>query len=331
MTKGEFDKLSEKYLSDKMTTDEQKLLEKWAQFHSDADYDIFQDETEYRQTSRRLWHRIASHTGLPTAAKPLWQRASLWTGLAASVLIAVFTYFYVPSNQDKPALVHGIETTNAAPSRQLTILPDGTTVILEKNASIVIDADYGKKNRTVFLSGEAFFNVKRNTQKPFLIHSGELATEVLGTSFRIKPQPNNRTIEVIVKTGSVSVYTTNKNDHSKLDGVVVTPNQKAIYDAVAKTITSYIVDNPELVAASKAAPDFHFEEIPAEDVFTAISKAYGIEILVANESIKECAFTGNLTGMSLFNQLSAICDVIGAEYEIRGTTVFISGQGCQER
>ncbi|SDG30650.1 FecR family protein [Dyadobacter soli] len=328
MTKGEFDILSEKYLSDEINPEELKMLEKWARFHSNADYDVFQNEAESKRISSRLWQRIVTDVEPLVKMKPLWKTNKFWAGLAASVLMAVLCYLYLAPEKRKVSNIKGVETKNITSFRQLTILPDGSAVTLEKDAAIVIDAGYGKKNRTVYLTGEAFFDVKRNPRMPFLIHSGGLATEVLGTSFRIKPQNGDRTIEVIVKTGRVSVYTNNKIDRRKRNGVVITPNQKAVYDALGKTITSNLVDNPEPLETSKIRPDFHFDETRIGDVFAALSKAYGLEILVANESLKQCIFTGNLNKMGLFDQLAAICEVTGAEYEIRGTTVFVSGLSC---
>jgi ferric-dicitrate binding protein FerR (iron transport regulator) len=64
-------------------------------------------------------------------------------------------------------------------------------VQLNPNSTISYPEHFGQKTRTVYLKGEAFFNIKRNPAKPFVVHTGDLVTEVLGTSFTIKSYENS--------------------------------------------------------------------------------------------------------------------------------------------
>lgn len=332
MTQHEFDILSEKYAAGQCDALEVALLEKWATLHYQHHDDkrIFDHEAEVKEIDKRLWNRIQNNTDLHPAKimrLPQW----IWIGIAACLTFVVG--YFMLTDRETPQIVslpkEGIETKNKANTRQKVVLPDGSMVFLEKNASIITDENYGKQSRMVYLTGEAFFDVKRNEKLPFLVYSGNLVTEVLGTSFRIKPQPNSKMIEVSVKTGRVSVYATESKKTNKLNGVILTPNQKVVFNTELKTIQQGIVDMPQLVIPNLKAADFQFEEATIASVLISIEKVYGVEIEVANPVINQCAFTGDLNGLNMYKQLDLICESISAKYEIRGTTIFILGNGCK--
>ncbi|MEZ4905299.1 MAG: FecR family protein [Spirosomataceae bacterium] len=329
MTQHEFDLLAEKYVTGQCSSEEIALLEKWAAHHYDEKY-TSPNEVEAKILEKQLWQRIESETDLRPIKNikiPQW----IWIGVAACLTV-VIGYFVV--NKPKSAEIafvpkEGIETKNRANSRQKVVLPDGSIVMLEKNASIVTDENYGRHSRSVYLTGEAFFEVKRNEKVPFLVHAGDLITEVLGTSFRIKPQQNTKTIEVSVKTGRVSVYSTEPQKKNKRNGVILTPNQKILFNTELKTMEQGIVDLPQLVNQNMKVSDFQFEEATIVSVLKLLQGVYGVEIEVANPVLNQCAFTGDLNGLDMYKQLDLICESISAQYEIRGTTIFVLGNGCK--
>lgn len=341
MTNQEYDLLFEKYKQNECTAEDLRFLEKWS---SDLyENHKFADNIETDVTEKKLWTRIEKSLLQNTSSNyktknkvalfiGRFKRASV--GIAACFL-AVIGYFLVSnfnnSNDfDLGKQKHGIESKNIANNIQKVILPDNSVVSLEMNASIITDENYGKTNRTVYLEGEAFFEVQSNPQKPFLVYSGGLVTEVLGTSFRIKPKPKSNIIEVSVQKGKVSVYASeNKKTGSKLNGVILTTNQKVIFDTDQKTIRQGIVEAPIIIPQEFPKTEFVFEEETLENLIKTLELAYGVEILVSNSNLKQCAFTGDLNNLSLYKQLEFVCGSINAQYEIRGSTVFIVGQGCK--
>jgi transmembrane sensor len=332
MTHHEFDKLSDKYLAGNCTPEEIAMLKKWSEehyHHSDAT-GVFQQAREEETTGQRIWEHIAQDAFEAPRVRRLAPTTWAWMGVAASLLVLVL--FFTAKNrggeEQRDLIVKGIETKNIGHSKHQVTLPDGSIVVLEENASIITEENYGVHRRSVYLTGEAFFDIKRNPKVPFLVHSGELVTEVLGTSFRIKPQNRDRMIEVSVKSGRVSVYSTGPQRGKKRNGVIITPNQKILYDVQSKTIVQDIVDSPQLVKGHPPASDFRFEEATVQKVISVLKDAFGVEIEVANPALSQCAFTGDLNGLDLYRQLDMVCAVIGAEYEVRGVTVFLNGPGC---
>jgi len=97
--------------------------------------------------------------------------------------------------------------------KSVLILPDGTKVSLNKNSKIVYPRHFANNHRDIDLIGEAFFDVKRDTTKPFSIKTGEAIIEVLGTSFNVINK-RNKVVEVNVKSGKVSLK--NKRNKKKI-------------------------------------------------------------------------------------------------------------------
>jgi ferric-dicitrate binding protein FerR (iron transport regulator) len=222
-----------------------------------------------------------------------------------------------------------MEMKNMTLVDQKVLLKDGSLVILKPKSSIIYSKDFNIKKREVFLIGQAFFKVKRNVTKPFVVHSGDLNTEVLGTSFWVKSNTRNNQIEVSVTSGKVSVYSNKVSDNNNLNGVILTRNQKVVFDIVSKTINPTIVDNPLPILT----PDFSkgqliFQATPLQSVLSNVSKHYGVEIILTNPKSNDCLITADLNGLSLFTQLDLICKSVGAIYEKRGTVIFITGDGC---
>lgn len=336
MTQREFDQLSEKYLRGACSLEEIRLLETWyqAQHESSQQPELFADAQALTTTEKRLWQRIQNSTQMDKGRRRLLFSLRIAAGLAATLLL-LLGYFYwqnqatAQKNHSEIAQQQGIESINTSQHRQKLVLPDGSSVILEKNASIVVDEHYGRRTRKVFLQGEAYFEVKPNPQTPFLVFTESLVTEVLGTSFRIKPQALQKTIEVSVHSGRVSVYTTETLPNKKRNGLILNPNQKGIFYQESKTIQQAIVDAPQVLIPDLSHADFQFEDTSLEQIARIMQKVYGIELVLPNEHIRSCKFTGNLNGLSLQKQLDLLCGSFNIAYEIRGTSVFILGDHCE--
>ncbi len=334
MTVYEFDKLTEKYLLGECSPEETALLSDWADSQSTEPGGFLNTSDEY-DTEKKIWRRLEPKTSNPVhrvfsiiKVLPIWMRV---TAAACVVFITVYSLSFskVPNEIAQTPPQRGIETRNTASSKQKVYLADGSSVVLEKNASIVVDENFGRKTRTVFLDGGAFFDIHRNEKIPFLVHSGGIVTEVLGTSFHIQPSSNGKSIEVSVKKGKVSVYATQTHQSGDLDGVILTPNQKASFDTELHTIRTGIVDSPQILAVPVYDAGFAIQEEPIGKIIDRIRDAYGVEIVMSGSDLRQCHFTGDLTGLPMYTQLKFICESVGAKLETRGTTIFILGDSCQ--
>ena len=124
-------------------------------------------------------------------------------------------------------------------SKTRTILPDGSTVWLNAGSHIYYDKGFSGKYREVTLQGEAFFDIIRQPDKPFIVHAGNLNITVLGTAFNVKSYPEDATTETTLLRGLVKIT---RRDYEKQTPIVLHPNQKIILPqklepAAVKTIT----------------------------------------------------------------------------------------------
>jgi ferric-dicitrate binding protein FerR (iron transport regulator) len=218
---------------------------------------------------------------------------------------------------------------------ELLVLSDGTKVYLNPGSVLHFDHQFKGENREVYLEGEAFFQVKKNPNKPFLVYYNNIVTKVLGTSFRVATNKLNGQLVVEVKTGRVQVFENIKlgNTNSKITPVIITPNQKVSYDKDVRRFETAIVGHPEPVLPNEESlkmesKALYFEQQKLLHVFEQLEKYYLIDITVENESIYNCVFTGDLSNLDLFSALKIICITTNAEYEINGTKILIKGKGC---
>lgn len=326
MINKEFDSLSEKFNQGKCSKEELMLLQKLAndnlnfQNHSNLESSI--------EVQNKIWDKLDLGKGTGKKIKYYW----LASGIAASFVI-FFSVFFQSDFTNKLELAsiprNGVETKNNANSLQKITLPDGSHVLLGKNAHIVVAENFGVKTRTVYLTGEAFFTITKNEKIPFFVHVDNLITEVIGTSFKISKPTSDKLIEVSVKTGKVSVYTHDQKSMNKSNGVIITPNQKAVFNIISRTINESIVDVPQVILHNIKKTDFEFDDVNVSGIFKKMQQFYGIEIIQVNANINLCVFTGDLNGLDMFKQLDFICSSINASYEVRGSSIFISGEGCK--
>ncbi len=276
---------------------------------------------------------------------PVWVR---WAAAASVVLIMSWWFvnrqaaplemtYEVNREQSQSPLMEKVNDT-AKPI--LVTLADGSSIFLSPKSRISYAKTFNEGNkREVYLSGEAFFEVAKNPNKPFYVYANELVTKVLGTSFNVKAFPEDKNVEVKVRTGRVAVAVAEKISYRKnfsnreREGIVLLPNQQAVLTRHEIRLVKSLVKDPTLLSASAPTPlrySFVFEAARASDVFNLIEQAYGIDIVFDEEIFSKCQFTADLTDESLYEKLNIICKSIEADYQILDAQIIISGKGCAE-
>jgi transmembrane sensor len=287
-----------------------------------------------------IWHRIENtlEDERPMAVERwlTWQRA--WKVAAAVLLILGVGWFgrQQLGKTDFPALEFAqtesewVETRNEASQVMHVQLADGSRVDLQKGGQLRYRNELAGAQREVYLTGEAFFDVKKNPKKPFVVNANGLVTKVLGTSFRIKAPADAPTVTVDVKTGRVSVY---PNQPSRVHdpeskGMVLTPNQKVVFQRDAATLNKLLVEKPLPLIPKKEMQRFVFEDASVDRVFTAIERAYGIDIIFDEEVMQHCTLTMSIDNEDLFQKLDVICKVLDARYKLIDAQIVIYSKGC---
>lgn len=288
----------------------------------------------------RIWGRI-DETLSESRSVPLHRRLIQQWGwqLAASMLLILGIGWAIWQQADERllpgwAVIHTdnewVESVNEANQVMQVQLADGSRVELNKGGRLRYRKDLAGPLREVYLTGEAFFEVTKNPKKPFVVHANELITKVLGTSFRINAEAEAATVTVDVKTGRVSVYPDQptKSHDPESKGIVLTPNQKAVFQRERVALNKTLVEKPRLLVTQNQMQSFVFEDASAAQVFGSLEKAYGIEVMFDEDVMSNCKITVNLNDEDLFQKLDVICRVLDAEYKLIEAQVVIYSKGC---
>lgn len=214
------------------------------------------------------------------------------------------------------------------------LLSDGSVATLQKGSTLKFPDKFSGETRNVFLTGEAFFDVTKNPTKPFLVFANETVTKVLGTSFRIKAPDGANTVMVFVKTGKVSVYpkkeyeTLSDQDDREVSGVILHPNQQVVFNKKENRLEKGIVANPDLLSESAVNQELIFDDQPVTDVLRTLEKMYGITIVFDEETLSKCPISTIFKEENLKQRMNAICQAIGATYEVVDGQIILNSKGC---
>jgi ferric-dicitrate binding protein FerR (iron transport regulator) len=347
MKPQEFKELLERYAHGECTPQEEKFIDDWYERIGDQDKEeveiVLADHNDEKKREHRLWASI--NPEIPHHRKNFFR--SFRKMAAAILLLAVSALgIYLLSGeatlQEKFfALKQGeILTdesfrliTNTGTTPMNVNLDDGSVVILQPFSEIRFIKKFGASYREVYFSGEAFFKVKRDEHRPFIVYSNEVVTRVLGTSFNIKAYANEKEITVAVKTGKVSVYKTKdkgvtSKSPSDEQAVILTPNQQIVYNRVQDRVVKQLVEKPEIVLQKPTLFTMNYDGVPVTRILKVIEENYGVIIDYKEEELSGCVLTTSMSDEGLYERIDVICRAINAEYNIENAVIYIKGRGC---
>lgn len=197
------------------------------------------------------------------------------------------------------------------------LLPDGSKVWLNRNTILKYPRDFAGKNRVVYLDGEGFFDVKKNPEKPFVVHSTAMQVEVLGTVFNFRTGKEGQNVTATLLEGEVKVKGNNGEGL-----IVLSPGQQAELDRANRNLT--------VKPAEPGIEIWHSSvfELKQTDIFTLckmLENAYDVKIILAPEVDCTKTYSGPLKKKKTVGEtLDLIKKSLGIQYRIVGKNVFIS-------
>jgi transmembrane sensor len=281
-----------------------------------------------------IWASVEAETK-SVRLTPNWFR---WSVAASVALLIGFGIGFISnqkSNSDSYSTVQKdssekmVELINEKSTIQEITLSDNSKVLLKPNSKIKYEKEFKGTIREVYLTGEAFFDVQKDPQKPFIVYANDVITKVLGTSFNVRAFKNEKVL-VTVKTGKVSVFvnTNSKNNDPETKGIVLTPNQQVEVAVDSEKFSRSLIEKPLPIIPITELQKFNFNDAPIAEIFEALNKAYGVEIVYDEETLKNCNLTTSLNNETLFEKLDILCEAIGATYKVIDAQVIISSKGC---
>lgn len=331
--------LLERYLRGESSLEEKEKVHRWyARLQKKGQLHLSEEEKYLLEN--KLWENIRKDMG--AGSPPIATQWLSWitrAGIAAGlVLVLGLGWYYQKERSGVPSATpvaqtatHSVTRMNDGSSPMEVVLSDGSRITLSPGSVLDYPEHFTGESREVHLKGDAFFDIVSKPGQPFLVHNGKLITQVLGTQFWIRTNTRNKTLEVEVVSGKVSVFENAKlrgrGDPEASNGVLLTPNQRVTYYPDKGYLLASVVNEP-LPILEDTQPALHFDNVDLEVIAGRLVKKYGIEILFANDELGKCTFTGDLNGLSLYNALELVCRSVGAEYKVTGTRILMDGTGC---
>ncbi len=248
--------------------------------------------------------------------------------IAATLLVLTSIGYYImlvlPTNinENKEATLE--DNSNAlvirnTPNKRMfrTRLADGSFVHLNAVSSISYPRKFNADKRAVEVIGEAYFDVKREENRPFTIKVKEYEVEVLGTSFNIRAYEDEETFSVTVETGSVSVAFEN----GTMDPVTLTRNQKLLFSQAENTMRILAV-NPEHELSWRKGI-LRFDSTPLQTVEKMMERWYGVEVIIEDSDIYNKSLTGVHQNENIKSVLESLTFATGTSYTIKDNKIFI--------
>ncbi len=321
MNTQEEDILITKVLANEATESEIAALLAWRNSHPAHEEQFRQSQriwTQARQNNididtEKAWLKVSKNIAVTDNSK---NKVAWYVKIAATILVISVASWYGYIHVYNPII--SIQTASNE-CKEIT-LPDGSHVWLNELSHIEYNKKMNGKDRQIVLSGEAFFDVVKNPNQPFVITADQAITEVLGTSFNLNVRKGQRTATLNVVTGKVRFTSTDNTSE-----VIVTAGEKAIIDEVGDATKSEFSDVNDFAWKTDKLV---FNDEQLKEVFNTLQINFKVKIIVENPAILTCHFTGSFNQPRLDNVLDMISKALQLNYVRKGKTVTITGKGC---
>jgi len=314
------------------------------------DLKTMEDPADAQQLSAEIWKDLISTLDTTpmyrsaTQSDPFSTPASsrhrrLWPWLAAASLVGliitgVTLKYYHPHNPSimqvaTRVMDQDLQRTNQTTSEQEVLLVDGSKVILQPGASIRHAAFFQKDKREIHLEGNAFFEIAKESSRPFYVYTKDLVVHVLGTSFNVTTNKSNGDVTVLVQSGKVAV---SKLTNPAKQQLILVSNQQVLYKEQTHDLVQNTFDETDKAYKPViiAPVTFNFDEAPVVKILQTLEDAYGIPFHYDKKTFASCMVTTSLGDETFEEKLKIVCEAIGATYVIRGNEVYIEGKPCKD-
>lgn len=328
--KEEFDHIDDligKYLSGEASAHERTQVEDWIDLSASNKTQfnhfklIFERAKQVKAIQAfdtdKAWLKVKGRMAQPKGREV--QFSSYWNVLrVAAVLIVAIGIGYIAYQwTSTPDQVITIAAQN---SIVRDTLPDGSLAVLNKRSSIQYAYNPSNNQRKVQLEGEAFFEVKHEENQPFIIETGEVIIEDIGTTFNVTAFPESPTIEVYVETGEVAFYSL------KDAGLNLVAGETGVYHKANKSFARLLKPDTNRLAYKTGV--FTFRNADLESIVNDLNAVYEHQIRISSESIKSCRLNVAFKNERLEDVVEIIAETLKLSVTKEGEDYVLTGSGC---
>lgn len=287
------DRIIARFVVDEASQEDIQLLDKWMDLSAEnkryvENIRLLHDKALASQSSIKVdtakaWEKLKAQLDqqmqvtVPAKSKRFVFQQNSWAKIAAifTLVVGISSLFYYLSNSSDSNLIR--YNLAAADTSVNKTIAGNIQVCLNRNTTIKVVEDKKNKTRVLQLSGEANFEVNHSDEMQLIVKAGETLIKDIGTTFNVKANPDDSTIEVFVESGEVSFFT-----NSQL-GVKLSKGETGIYDKQTKLFKLNKTDNPNIT--SYKTHKFVFVNTPLSEVVTAVNAVYPNAILLGDSLI----------------------------------------------
>lgn len=257
-----------------------------------------------------------------------------WVAAASILLMVAVIGFKTQTEKSKPGVRNSNIVATKRGSKSNLVLPDGSKVWINSDSKISYEDGFGKTHRTLTLTGEAYFDVVKDPERPFLIHTSELDVRVLGTAFNVRSYPDEKNTTTTLVRGSLQVKL---NGHEQ-QVYVLKPDEKLIVNKEPLQPAKSTADKPDddviklkILKTDSIPPEAQwtnnnlvFENKRLDEIALILSRWYGVSVKInGSDKIKTGKYNGFYDNQSIQNVLEALKISAGFSYKIENNTVLI--------
>lgn len=251
----------------------------------------------------------------------LWKRSLLAAAAAvALILVPALSFWYVhkSAEQSQQLAVNYVQCATKSGETKDIVLPDNSKVTLNSQSMLVYPESFGKE-RTVFLSGEAVFDVTASEENPFLVQTSEITVRVHGTVFNVNAYFDLPTVSTTLNRGSVSVWPNASPERV----VELNPDERYEYEKATGAIVTQKVNSKE--SMSWTGGELCFRSADIHEIIGVVQRHYGVQVYLATDRYDNAKITARfIHGETVDELMDAICGVVPhMKYTHTDNTIYI--------
>lgn len=278
------------------------------------------DKEKYNALLHKIHHEINLRTSEKEKSKLIiLSNVTKWLSRVAAIFFIplLLAVFYLLSNTNLKSGIHAdlkvdsIEVIAPIGSRTVVQLSDGSEVNLNYGSRIKYPRTFTGDTRDIIISGEGYFDVAHNPDKPFIVKTGKLNITALGTEFNVQAYPNEPVISTTLVNGKIVVEEVSTEKEITLIGSMV-PGQHVEYNIETKKITCSkgLVDKYVAWKNGKMI----FDNTPISEVAKELSRKFNVDIIVEDD-IKDLTYTVTFVDDPLYLILDLMTETTPVDYK----------------
>ncbi|BBD46896.1 FecR domain-containing protein [Petrimonas sp.] len=318
MTDKNYMVLFEKYLRGESTAEETEalidLIGSEDKFKEMLEVELMNADPTIDETiKKRIFGKIRLETTREKSYLSVnWRKTMQWAAIFLLPVLSAFTVYYFtqrPQRNLQPTVITAQKGEKAE-----VVLPDGSNVWINSGSTLTYDRHFNGKERSVYLQGEAYFEVTENKKRPFIVHTKHITVQALGTSFNVRSYETDSLASAVLLEGKVKV---SASGHE----TILSVNERATFDKRKQTLLADRVEALNFIEWKNG--NIYFSNQTYDEIARALSRIYNVEIQFASEQLRPMRFSGTLGSSGIKNALDILSMTSPMYYEMKDTTIIL--------